>query len=946
MNKNDNNNLISAEESNLPESGRELSSGFNASDSISSPRAFDNNTAFSATEDVSPVAFSGTQKNSDCSGKKFSRQEFIADSLVARAKEYNLVGELVKNADVFGIKDTLVAKAVEYGIEEEIAAHTKEYKIEEIVRAVAKEYSLDGVVKARTKEFDLTEKLLARAKEFGISEEVIARTLEYKIPSEIVARAKEFNLPEEIVARMTEIALLDSDLKASALLSDSSASISEEVPEGNIIPEENDDDFDEDVEEPEEEKREEDLQADFPKTPIDQRLLDAYADTVKTADELLARHDIYTEILTVLAEGSGKAHLSERLMLRSVDEIWVKAIEECINSLDELIRNPNHYIAETEEVLPIEKTKRISGRSVAHLCRHTDYISPNDKGEVTPTKMLNVFRDDSILTYENKFLNTLINRLYAFVGKRYSVLKDRGADERMQTLEFENAFPIGEGKAHVKVCVEYSERYDGTDAKRVLEGSGLMARVERVYAIVSGYVNSAFAKEMDKNFIRPPVMRTNAILKNKYFRECLALWEFIESYDDSGYGVTVDEKNKEISPGYAKELYKDAAMLYFMFRRNMDEDYGEDEKREYRVAPDVVMPDLVVPEEYREEFIGENADFGSDFDDVNLSLLVALAADDLSGGKLPVYRKSFAERLCDSDEMLKVAFAEICNEMSGYRSVKLRYSRKCATLRRGRTPLIRIAVAGKSLKMYFALDTSKLPEKYRAKDASKFKRYADTPSYIRIKSARSLKYALRICDLLAEKYELVLSKKPVIEINPDELNYEYFGLVGKTTEELRAEAEKAFAAEAGKTAIGTGEGTAEEKKINEKEIEKTAETESGVSDEISEKVPAEVDYPLIGVSFGSKKSETVEREAEAAERLAVKESGHSFEEEKPPVPEESDEVSKVADLIESLERVDSDYGKPTDFGLDDSSGFISDERRSESGYGRRKNVFGKRRQKK
>lgn len=678
----------------------------------------------------------------------------------------------------------------------------------------------------------------------------------------------------------------------------------------------------------------------------EERVLGTYGDTVFTTNELFSRHGVYNDIIAALSEGDCKASFSEKLMLRSIDEIWVRAIEDCVHSLDELIRNPNHFIAETEEVLPIELTKRITGRSVAHLCRHTDYISPNDKGEVTPTKMLNVFRDDSILTYENKFLNTLINRLYAFVGKRYSVLKDRGADERMQTLEFENAFPIGEGKVHVKVCVEYSERYGGTDAKRVLEGSGLMARVERVYAIVSGYVNSAFAKEMDKNFIRPPVMRTNAILKNKYFRECLALWEFIESYDDSGYGVTVDEKNKEISPDYAKELYKDTAMLYFMFRRNMDEDYGEDEKREYRVAPDVVMPDLVVPEEYREEFIGENADFGSDFDDVNLSLLVALAADDLSGGKLPVYRRSFAERLCDSDEMLKVAFAEICNEMSGYRSVKLRYSRKCATLRRGRTPLIRIAVAGKSLKMYFALATSKLPEKYRAKDASKFKRYADTPSYIRIKSARSLKYALRICDLLAEKYELVLSKKPAIEINPDELNYEYFGLVGKTAEELRAEAEKAFAAEAEKAAIGSGEETAEEKKITEKEIEKTAETESVVSDEVSEKVPAEVDYPPIGVSFGPKKSETVEREAEAAERLAVKESGHSFEEEKPSVPEESDEGSKVADLIESLERVDSDYGKPTDFGIDDSSGFISDERRSESGYGRRKNVFGKRRQKK
>ena len=670
---------------------------------------------------------------------------------------------------------------------------------------------------------------------------------------------------------------------------------------------------------------------------VEERPLGAYDDTVFTTNELFSRHGVFNDIIAALSEGEGKASFSEKLMLRSIDEIWVRAIEDCVHSLDELIRNPNHFIAETEEVLPIELTKRITGRSVAHLCRHTDYISSNDKGEVTPTKMLNVFRDDSILTYENKFLNTLINRLYAFVGKRYAVLKDKGADERMQTLEFENAFPIGEGKARVRVCVEYSERYGGTDAKKVLEGSGLMARVERIYAIVTGYVNSSFAKEMDKNFIRPPVMRTNAIIKNKYFRECLALWEFIESYDDSGYGVMVDEKKKEISSDYAKELYKDAAMLYFIFRRNMDEGYGEDEKREYRVVPDVVMPDIVVPEEYREEFERENYACDTDFDDVNLSLLAALAADELSVGKLPVYRKSFAERLCDSDEMMKIAFAEICNEMSGYRSVKLRYSRKCATLRRGRTPLVRIAVAGKSLKMYFALECAGIPEKYRAKDASKFKRYADTPSYIRIRSARSLKYALRICDLLAEKYELVLSKKPVVEIDPDELNYEYFGLVGKTAEELRIKAEKARTAE---------EATAAEAEKAAESDEKESDFSHGETEDIFEKVAAEVDYPTVDVSFGPKKNEVADKEARLVEELAVKESGHVFEEEKPPVPEESDDVSKAAELIEGLERVESDYNKPTDFGLDDSSGFISDEKQSEYGYGRRKNIFGKRRQKK
>ena len=880
MNKNDNNNLISAEESNLPESGRELSSGFNASDSISSPRACDNNTAFSATEDVSPVAFSGTQKNSDCSGKKFSRQEFIADSLVARAKEYNLVGELVKNADVFGIKDTLVAKAVEYGIEEEIAANTKEYKIEEIVRAVAKEYSIDGVVKARTKEFDLTEKLLARAKEFGISEEVIARTLEYKIPSEIVARAKEFNLPEEIVARMTEIALLDSDLKASALLSDSSASISEEVPEENIIPEENDDDFDEDVEEPAEEKREEDLQADFPKTPIDQRLLDAYADTVKTADELLARHDIYTEILTVLAEGSGKAHLSERLMLRSVDEIWVKAIEECINSLDELIRNPNHYIAETEEVLPIEKTKRISGRSVAHLCRHTDYITVNDKNEISPLKMLNVFREDSLLTYENKFLNTLINRLYMFVNKRYKVAKDYGVDEKNECFEYENTFVHGEGKGKIKISVEYSERNLSGGVKNKLLGTGLWARVEKLNSIVTGYINSPFAVAMERNFVHPPILRTNAIIKNKYFRECLALWEFIESYDDAGYGITVEESAREMSDEYVREIYAGAAMQYLLFRHNMELGAVE-ETQVSKVIPSYNLEKVKISS-YSEEFKAEEEEPITPENELLSAIIVALKADEVVSENEEKEEendglvKSFEAKIRLAKDEIKGYFVEIHNALIGLEGVEAKNSKRFANFYANGKPVARVSVGERSIILYAAVSPSLLGVESGAKDVSEKKGFASTPCAIVVQGQKSLALAKNAIGILAETNGLKAND------NAEFVSSDYYA--AESIEEMTA---KGWI----------------------------------YSDSVSESDAGEI-------SFGSERSENVEKMANIVSEASVKESipadklASMEAETKIPV---SVPVRKrtAADDLDRIVRSESNYAKPTEYGIDDSSGFLN-----------------------
>ena len=645
----------------------------------------------------------------------------------------------------------------------------------------------------------------------------------------------------------------------------------------------------------------------------------AYEDTVFTTDGLFSRHGVYGEITAAFAEGVCKASFSQKLMLRAVDEIWVRAIEDCVHSLDELIRNPNHFIAETEEVLPIELTKKVSGRSVAHLCRHTDYLSPDDKGEITPTKMLNVFRDDSILTYENKFLNTLVNRLYVFVGKRYAVMKDRGSDERTEKLEFENSFAVGEGKARVCVSVEYSERDDGSDSKKVLAGSGLWARVEKLYSIVTGYVNSSFAKQMDKNFIRPPVMRTNAIIKNKYFRECLALWEFIESYEDSGYGITVSEKQREISPEFAKELYKNAAMLYFAFRHDLDNGYGEQGTREYNVVPDLKLPDDVVPEAYREQFIDESLPEG-EADDIALSLAVALAADKLTGEKTPAYRKSFAEKLCEATDDVKFAFAEVCNKSFAYKGVKIRYSAACATLRRGRVPLIRITTTGKSLKVFFALSAGELPEKFRVKDASGIKKYSDTPAFIRVKSRRSLSYALQIMLVLAEKHGLVLSNKQVASITPEQLDYEYFGLFKVVKDD--------------KKQAPDGEKTTEDEKTTEGATYASAPQDAAPT----------YDYNAETVSFGTEKSETAEKAAEYAEKLAVKETELTFEGEKPPVFEEDDEAKKEADRLEGFKRVESNYSKPTDYGIDDSSGFISDEKQAEHNERRRnKGIFGKRR---
>lgn len=596
----------------------------------------------------------------------------------------------------------------------------------------------------------------------------------------------------------------------------------------------------------------------------------AYADTVNTVDSLMSRHGLYGELLSALAEGEGRAKLSKRQMLRSIDEIWVRAIEDCIPSLDELIRNPNHFIAESEEVLPIEKTKRVSGRSIAHLCRHTDYLSVKD-GELTPTRMLNVFREDSLLTYENKFLNTLISRLYLFVSRRYKVAKDYGADETVETFEFESNFAHGEGKGKISFCVEYSEKRLDPNAKNALAGTDLWKRAERLNAVVTGYVNSAFAKAMDRNFVKPPILRTNAILKNKYFRECLALWEFIESYDDAGYGIVVEETDKALSDEYVKEAYSAAAMQYVAFRQAIDRALEADESETYDVTPDFMVEELE-KEAYKEEFA--EGPFGEEIDgDVTLALQVALEADDAvqaeEEGFAAYIKKSFHAKLRMANDREKENFARLANAVLKYSKVRMRHSRKHAAFYRGRQPLLRVTVSGNSLKAFFALPQEVVPAKFNAAFVSDKKALSDTPVCLRVKGARSVKHAEEAIALLAETHGLQLAKKA---------------------------AEPIVAADYGAETVGEllqkGWVTFAKKK-----------------------------------AFGSAKKRQTERLARAAEELAVSESAKRAE----PVqaPQNNGETPSkdallVAKEFAELIRPEGNYEHPEKFGLDDASAFISD----------------------
>ena len=541
-------------------------------------------------------------------------------------------------------------------------------------------------------------------------------------------------------------------------------------------------------------------------------------------------------------------------------------------------------------MLPIELTKRVSGRSVAHLARHTDYISRNEYGELTPTKLLNVFREDSLLTYENKFLNTLISRLYLFIGKRAKIAEEAGADEKLDNFEFESAFEHGEGRGRIKIEVEYSERNTEETARKPFLGTGLWHRVQRLNEIVSGYMQSSFVKAMDKNYIRPPVMRTNAILKNKYFNECLALWEFIESYEDAGYGITVSETVKDVPDEYVKEIYALAAQNYLVFLHNAGKPVKDAAEYEYSAAPEVKAEIDTARGAVKEEFRESLPDYTAENDEIAFALDVALLADDLAEPTSDMfgtrYVRTFYSKIRTAPLELKERFARIANELLKFGKVKMRESKRFASFHAGRTILARVTVSGKALKVYFAEAENAADNMPREEEP----RFEDTPVCLRVRGSGGERRATAYIAALAEAYGLKLAKKP-----PEPVSAENYPLV-PLAEMLRkgwifAAKRKItdFAAEKGLfRGLGNfGTAVSEECLVAAEEVKKNAVSESAAS-------------------FLAPNAAAVQQESPAAEYKRP----------------------SAAQALENMVRPEGNYEKPTDYGLDDSTGFILDEEQS------------------
>ena len=300
-----------------------------------------------------------------------------------------------------------------------------------------------------------------------------------------------------------------------------------------------------------------------------------YEDTKDFISYIYEDYDFYQSLVRLLDRGKNQAVLYRKVLQKNIDELWVKRVEDALPYLDTALRAVRKDIKEVEEIKPIALSRNITVKSLQHLATHTNFIDRIDeKGNVIPNRLLNVYKDEEILTYENKFLNTLIYKLALFIDVRYEKLKEYGADEVSNVMSMDIETKVVDTELKMSITIETKDGVDEQDKKDNVDiyedvsKSSLWARVLRIRKIIRQYQASPFITQMGKAYIRPPVMRTNAITKNVHLRECLELWLFIESYESAGFDIESSSVTEKPGKELMRNLYRLLAFQYVIFRKN------------------------------------------------------------------------------------------------------------------------------------------------------------------------------------------------------------------------------------------------------------------------------------------------------------------------------------------------------------------------------------------
>ena len=253
------------------------------------------------------------------------------------------------------------------------------------------------------------------------------------------------------------------------------------------------------------------------------------------------------------------------------DYSWLEKMEDAMYYLDNIMRNPKKFIINEEEVVKIEKARKVTVESIRHLTQHTSYIQEFDQksGEVKPSKILNINKEEDYDMYENRFIYTLLVNMKMFIARVSGDCINGSNMVSNKNIKYSAVTKINSEKVGIDINL------NATDSKGLnpssKNGLSIAQRIDKVNLQIANCMNSDLIKNLEKahvTFVRSPIKRTNVILKNPNFQKAMELWTFLESYDfNNVIEENVDDEYEDVST--FRDTMNDSFLLDYLVMNEM-----------------------------------------------------------------------------------------------------------------------------------------------------------------------------------------------------------------------------------------------------------------------------------------------------------------------------------------------------------------------------------------
>lgn len=256
---------------------------------------------------------------------------------------------------------------------------------------------------------------------------------------------------------------------------------------------------------------------------------------------------------------------------REYDYEWIDIIDETLPYIDNILRNPKRFIINEEEVVQVEKSKKVTVESIIHLTQHTNYIQKiEDNGDVKPSKILNINKEESLDTYENRFIYTLINNTRTFFEKRKSETGEFSFFRDKKNLKYEANTIIN--SEEIEISLDISSRNEAKlNSKDTSSEESIADRLKRIKIQLDGFMGSELMQTLSKQHVSPvrsPIRKTNVILKNPNFQKAEDLWNYIQMYEEKD--TNEKEKKDYYDESNLKKQYTQAFLTLYLANKALD----------------------------------------------------------------------------------------------------------------------------------------------------------------------------------------------------------------------------------------------------------------------------------------------------------------------------------------------------------------------------------------